>query len=66
MTAPSILRRSSSPSYTSTQAPPARGWRASLDWLDSTDPGMMRLRLAAEIVVMIGVVLAAEWLFVRT
>ncbi|HEY2239100.1 MAG TPA: FUSC family protein [Streptosporangiaceae bacterium] len=65
MTAPSILRRSSSPSYTSNQAPPARGGRASLDWLDSTDPGLMRLRLAAEIVVMIGVVLAAEYLFVR-
>jgi uncharacterized membrane protein YccC len=38
------------------------GW---LDWLDATDPGQLRLRTAVEIVVTIGVVLAAEWLFVR-
>ena len=69
MTAPSILPRSSTPSHAGKHAPPAgsrgRGGRAVLDWLDSTDPGLMRLRLAAEIVVMIGVVLAAEWVFVR-
>ncbi|HEX3716147.1 MAG TPA: FUSC family protein [Trebonia sp.] len=36
-----------------------------LDWLDATDPGQMRLRMATEIVLAIGVVLAAEYLFVR-
>jgi len=36
-----------------------------LDWLDATDPGQMRLRMATEVVFAIGVVLAAEWLFVR-
>src|SRR5580704_3358053 len=40
-------------------------WRALLDWLDSTDPGLMRLRMATEVVVAIGVVVAAEWIFVR-
>ncbi len=44
--------------------PPARrpAW---LDWLDATDPGQLRLRMAVEIAGAIGVVLAAEWLFVR-
>ncbi|HEY6501181.1 MAG TPA: FUSC family protein [Streptosporangiaceae bacterium] len=65
MTAPSILQRRNTPTYAGKHAPPTRGGRAALDWLDSTDPGLMRLRLAAEIVVTIGVVLAAEWLFVR-
>jgi hypothetical protein len=37
-----------------------------VDWLDATDPGQMRLRMATEVVVAIGVVLAAEWVFVRT
>jgi Fusaric acid resistance protein-like len=37
-----------------------------LDWFDATDPGQMRLRMATEVVVAIAVVLAAEWLFVRT
>jgi len=40
-------------------------WRALLDWLDSTDPGLMRLRMATEVVVAIGIVVAAEWVFVR-
>jgi uncharacterized membrane protein YgaE (UPF0421/DUF939 family) len=44
---------------------PRRGLPRWLDWIDGTDPGLMRLRLAAEIVVTIGVVLLAEWLFVR-
>src|SRR5277367_4682802 len=47
-------------------APRARSHRrAWLDWLDSTDPGLMRLRMATEVVVAIGVVVAAEWVFVR-
>jgi hypothetical protein len=41
-----------------------RRW-AWLDWLDGTDPGLMRLRMATEITVTIGAVLTAEWLFVR-
>ncbi len=65
MTAPSILQRRNTPTYAGKHAPPTRAGRAALDWLDSTDPGLMRLRMAAEIVVAIGVVLAAEWLFVR-
>src|ERR1700678_526123 len=40
-------------------------WRALLDWLDSTDPGLMRLRMANKVVVAIGVVVCAEWVFVR-
>jgi hypothetical protein len=36
-----------------------------LDWLDATDPGQMRLRMASEVVLAIAVVLLAEWLFVR-
>ena len=44
---------------------PPRSRAAWLDWLDATDPGQLRLRMAAEIVFTIGVVLAAEWLFVR-
>src|SRR5580658_3366501 len=44
---------------------PPRARPAWLDWLDATDPGQMRLRMAIEIVLAIGVVLAAEWLFVR-
>ncbi len=37
-----------------------------LDWLDSTDPGLMRLRMATEVVVAIGAVVLAEWVFIRT
>lgn len=36
-----------------------------LTWLDGTDPGLMRLQLAAEITLSIGAVLVAEWIFVR-
>lgn len=45
-------------------APPRRrpAW---LDWLDATDPGQLRLRMAAEVVLAIGIVVAAERMFVR-
>jgi uncharacterized membrane protein YgaE (UPF0421/DUF939 family) len=36
-----------------------------LDWIDATDPGQLRLLMAAEVVIGIGIVLAVEWLFVR-
>jgi Fusaric acid resistance protein-like len=36
-----------------------------LDWLDATDPGQLRLRMASEVVLCIGVVLLLEWVFVR-
>jgi uncharacterized membrane protein YgaE (UPF0421/DUF939 family) len=66
VTAPTILHSGSTPSYHGKHASPsARRWRALLDWLDSTDPGMMRLRLAVDIVVSIGLVLLVEYLFVR-
>jgi uncharacterized membrane protein YccC len=39
--------------------------RASLDWLAGADPGLMRLRFATEIVITMGVVMVAEWGFVR-
>ena len=45
--------------------PPPRRRPAWLDWLDATDPGQLRLRMATEVVLAIGVVIAAEWLFVR-
>jgi hypothetical protein len=49
------------------QLPPApRPRLAWLGWLEATDPGQMRLRMALENVLAIGVVLLAEWLFVRT
>jgi uncharacterized membrane protein YgaE (UPF0421/DUF939 family) len=66
VTAPTILHSGSTPSYHGKHASPARRGRALLDWLDSTDPGMMRLRMALDIVVCIGAVLAVEYLFVRT
>jgi Fusaric acid resistance protein-like len=49
------------------EPPPAEPRRrpAWLDWLDATDPGQLRLRMALEVVVAIGVVLAVEWVFVR-
>ena len=65
MTAPSTLHRGGTPSYLGKHAPRPAG-RPWADWLDRTDPGMMRLRMAAEVVVAIGAVLAVEWLFVRT
>jgi uncharacterized membrane protein YgaE (UPF0421/DUF939 family) len=65
VTADSIQRADALP-YRDKPAPQARNrWRAWLDWLDSTDPGLMRLRMATEVVVAIGVVVAAEWVFVR-
>jgi uncharacterized membrane protein YgaE (UPF0421/DUF939 family) len=46
--------------------PPSVKRRAAwLDWLDSTDPGLMRLRMATEVVVAIGAVVLAEWIFIR-
>jgi uncharacterized membrane protein YccC len=44
---------------------PLHGWRAWLDWLAGSDPGLMRLQLAGEVTVSIGIVVAAEWGFVR-
>jgi Fusaric acid resistance protein-like len=38
---------------------------ALLDWLDASDPGQLRLRMAFEIVLTIGIVITAEWIFVR-
>ncbi len=65
MTADSIQRADAHP-YGDRPAPQSKNrWRAWLDWLDSTDPGLMRLRMATEVVVAIGVVVAAEWIFVR-
>jgi hypothetical protein len=45
--------------------PPLKRRPAWLDWFDSTDPGLMRLRMATEVVVAIGIVVAAEWVFIR-
>jgi uncharacterized membrane protein YgaE (UPF0421/DUF939 family) len=36
-----------------------------LSWLNGTDPGLMRLQMAAEITIAIGAVVLAEWIFVR-
>lgn len=44
---------------------PRRRQPAWLDWLNASDPGQLRLRMAAEVVVSIGVALLAEWIFVR-
>jgi hypothetical protein len=65
VTAPPILHNESAPSCGAKHAP-VRHERAWLGWLAGTDPGLMRLRMAAEIVITIGVVIAAEWIFVRT
>ncbi|HEY6496133.1 MAG TPA: FUSC family protein [Trebonia sp.] len=46
--------------------PSPRRRPAWLDWLDATDPGQLRLRMASEVVLCIGVVLVLEWVFVRT
>ena len=45
--------------------PPIKRRPAWLEWFDSTDPGLMRLRMATEVVVAIGAVVAAEWVFIR-
>ncbi|MGH3167849.1 MAG: hypothetical protein ACRDN0_18435, partial [Trebonia sp.] len=34
-------------------------------WLNGTDPGLMRLQMAAEITISIGAVVLAEWIFIR-
>jgi hypothetical protein len=65
VTATPILHNESAPSYGAQHAP-VRHERAWLGWLAGSDPGLMRLRMAAEIVITIGVVIAAEWIFVRT
>ena len=65
MTASPILHNESAPTCGAKHAP-VRHERAWLGWLAGSDPGQMRLRMAAEIVVTIGVVIAAEWIFVRT
>ncbi len=65
MTASPILHHESAPAYAPKHAP-VRHERAWLGWLAGSDPGLMRLRMAAEIVITIGVVIAAEWIFVRT
>ena len=45
--------------------PPPRRRPAWLDWLDATDPGQMRLLMAAETVIATALVLGAEYIFVR-
>ncbi|MGH3208756.1 MAG: FUSC family protein [Trebonia sp.] len=65
MTAHSVHSAASAHPYDEEPPPPPRRRPAWLDWLDATDPGQLRLRMATEVVLAIGVVLAAEWLFVR-
>ena len=65
MTATPILHNEGAPSYGAKHGP-VRHERALLGWLAGSDPAQMRLRMAAEIVVTIRVVIAAEWIFVRT
>ena len=65
MTAHSVHSASGTRPYDDEPPPPLRRRATWLDWLDATDPGQLRLRMATEIVFAIGVVLAAEWLFVR-
>jgi Fusaric acid resistance protein-like len=65
MTAQPVKRYSGRHSSVGFRSPVRKRRAAWLDWLAGTDPGLMRLRLATEIVCTIGVVLAAEWGFVR-
>jgi hypothetical protein len=66
VTADSLRSDSGTRPYDEEPAPAApRRRSALLDWLDATDPGQMRLRMATEVVLAIAVVLAAEYLFVR-
>jgi hypothetical protein len=66
VTAPALRSGTNHSSYDGRHVPrPVRPRWAWLDWLDATDPGLMRLRMATEVTVAIGIVLAAEWLFVR-
>jgi len=63
----SIGKRSSNDARSpdSRRLPPIKRRPAWLDWLDSTDPGLMRLRSATEVVATIGIVVLAEWIFIR-
>ena len=66
MTARSLRSGADAHPYDEEPPPPAPRRRPPwLDWLDATDPGQLRLRMALEVVVAIGVVLVAEWVFVR-
>ncbi|HXT93379.1 MAG TPA: FUSC family protein, partial [Trebonia sp.] len=65
MTAHSLRSGASAQPYDEKAPPPAPRRPTWLDWLDATDPGQLRLRMSVEIVLAIGVVLVAEWLFVR-
>jgi hypothetical protein len=66
VTAHSLRSGADAQPYDEEPPPPAPRRRpAWLDWLDATDPGQLRLRMALEVVVAIGVVLVAEWVFVR-
>ena len=65
MTADSIQRADARRHHDGPAPQQKNFWRSWLDWLDSTDPGLMRLRMATEVVVAIGIVVAAEWIFVR-
>jgi len=66
VTAPSIRPEAGEQHPDRTRFPaPRRGLPRWLDWVDGADPGLMRLRLAAEIMTAIGFVLLAEWIFAR-
>ena len=66
VTAHSIRQMAGTPSSDDKHhPPPSRRWRAWLEWLNGTDPGLMRLATAAEVVFAVGVVIVAEWAFVR-
>ncbi|HSZ42539.1 MAG TPA: FUSC family protein [Trebonia sp.] len=65
MTVQPVKRSPGRHSGTGFRSPVRKRRAAWLDWLAGTDPGLMRLRLATEVVCTIGVILAAEWGFVR-
>jgi Fusaric acid resistance protein-like len=66
VTAHSLRSGADAHPYDEEPPPPAPRRRlAWLDWVDATDPGQLRLRMALEVVAAIGVVLVAEWVFVR-
>jgi len=66
VTAHSLRSGADAHPYDEEPPPPAPRRRpAWLDWLDATDPGQLRLRMALEVVVAIAAVLVAEWVFVR-
>ncbi len=65
MTAHSVRSAADPQPYDDKPLPaPSRRRPAWIDWLDATDPGQLRLRMATEVIVAIGVVLAAERIFV--